>query len=208
MVIHHVPSIIPRLFKGFTWNKSRDINKIYLTFDDGPVPGVTDYVLDLLQSFDMKATFFMVGDNVRKYPQLAKRVINEGHAVGNHTFHHLNGFKTKDEIYLEDIRKCHDIVSEKLGVEARCFRPPYGRLKKSQYELIKSEWELIMWDVLSGDFDQNQSSRTCLEKTQQYTRNGSVIVFHDQPKAFPVLEQVLEPYLYFIKNNKYQTDTL
>ncbi|MCH7409164.1 polysaccharide deacetylase family protein [Belliella sp. DSM 111904] len=208
MVIHHVPSIIPRLFKGFTWNKSRDVNKIYLTFDDGPVPGVTDYVLDMLKSFEMKATFFMVGDNIRKYPQLAQRVLNEGHAVGNHTFHHLNGFKTKDELYLADIQKCHEIISSILGIDVRCFRPPYGRLKKSQYEKIKSEMELVMWDVLSGDYDKDQSSDTCLVKTKKYTRNGSVIVFHDQPKAFPILQQVLGPYLEFVKQNHFQTDTL
>lgn len=208
MIIHHIPFFFPKIFKEVTWNRDRKVNKIYLTFDDGPVPGVTDFVLDLLRRRGMKATFFMVGDNVRKHPQLAKAVRDQGHGVGNHTFHHVNGFKTADALYLEEIKACQEIIQEILDMEVKLFRPPYGRIKKSQFKQIDASMELVMWDVLTGDYDQRQSPEKCLEKAIKYTRNGSVIVFHDQQKSFPILKSMLDDYLSYLQDAGFETALL
>ncbi|AFL84486.1 putative xylanase/chitin deacetylase [Belliella baltica DSM 15883] len=208
MVIHHVPTFIPRLFKHFTWHKDRSEKKVYLTFDDGPVPGVTDFVLNELERFEMKATFFMVGDNVKKNPELAKAVRDRGHAIGNHTFHHVNGYKTPDQLYLKEVADCQSILEEVLEVKTNVFRPPYGRITKSQYNSLKSQHEIIMWDVLSGDYDLRQTSEKCLHKSIKYTQNGSVIVFHDQIKTERVIKEVLPSYLQFVHKSGFETATL
>lgn len=208
MVIHHIPTFIPKLFKHYTWHKNRAVNKIYLTFDDGPVHGVTDFVLNELERYGMKATFFMVGDNVKKNPELAKAVRDEGHAIGNHTYHHLNGYKTPDEIYLKDVRDCQSIIEEVLGVETNVFRPPYGRITKSQYKSLSPQNEIVMWDVLSGDYDAKQSAEKCLHKSIKYTQNGSVIVFHDQIKTKTIIREVLPTYLNFVHKSGFETATL
>ncbi len=208
MVIHHVPSYITSLFPGFLWHKSRDEKKIYLTFDDGPVEGVTDYVLDVLQDRKMKASFFMVGDNIRKNKPLAQRVVNEGHQVGNHSFSHLSGFQTATEAYLNDIDSCQRMIVDDLGLNTDLFRPPYGRITKKQFLRIKESYRVIMWDVLSGDFDANLSLEKCLSKTKKYCQNGSIIVFHDQLKTKDRIRQVLNPFLDFVVESGYQTDLL
>ncbi len=208
MIIHHVPSIIPKIFKDVTWNKSRAEKKVYLTFDDGPVPEVTDFVLALLAEMEMKATFFMVGDNLRKYPQLGRAVVQQGHGIGNHTFHHVNGFKTPDPIYLQEIENCQAVIKNELDLDVKLFRPPYGRITKSQFKKINPETQLIMWDVLTGDYDPTQSAKKCLEKTIKYTKNGSVIVFHDQLKSYPILRGMLRDYLLYLRKNGYQTGVL
>ncbi|MFD2033370.1 polysaccharide deacetylase family protein [Belliella marina] len=200
--------MIPKIFKHYTWHKERTEKKIYLTFDDGPVPGVTEFVLDQLESFGMKATFFMVGDNVKKYPGLAKQVVQHGHGVGNHTFHHLNGYKTPDGLYVQDVLDCQNLLQTQLGVDTRLFRPPYGRITKSQYTRLAPGHEIVMWDVLSGDYDPNQSAKKCLEKTIKYSQNGSVVVFHDQLKTKAILEDMLVDYLSFVQDMGFETDIL
>lgn len=208
MVIHHVPTFIPKLFKHFTWHKDRSAKKIYLTFDDGPVPGVTDFVLNELERFEMKATFFMVGDNVKKNPELAKAVRDRGHAIGNHTFHHVNGYKTPDYIYFKEVEDCQSVLEEVLDVETKVFRPPYGRITKSQYNSLSPQHEIVMWDVLSGDYDPSQSAEKCLQKSIKYTQNGSVIVFHDQIKTKAIIREVLPSYLQFVQKSGFETATL
>jgi peptidoglycan/xylan/chitin deacetylase (PgdA/CDA1 family) len=150
---------------------------LYLTFDDGPIEHVTPWVLDTLKKFDVKATFFCVGDNVRKNRDIYSRILDEGHAVGNHTYNHVNGWKTDTHSYFENIGLCAQEVSSRL------FRPPYGRLKRQQYESIVNHYRIVMWDVLSGDFDAATSEEKCLQNVIRYSRNGSIIVFHDSVKA-------------------------
>ncbi|MDO9551900.1 polysaccharide deacetylase family protein [Rhodonellum sp.] len=208
MLIHHVPSIISSLLPQLIWNKDRQERKVYLTFDDGPVPGVTDYVLEMLDKRKMKATFFMVGDNIRKNPMLAKEVLTCGHKVGNHTYHHLNGFQTKEAVYLQDIEKCQETIGEHLGIFTDLFRPPYGRMTRNQHKKVNSTHQVIMWDVLSGDFDLNQPAEKCLQKTIKYTKNGSIVVFHDQVKTKGILKRVLNPYLDFVSDNGFETGLL
>lgn len=208
MLIHHVPNIVSGLFPQLIWNKCRQERKVYLTFDDGPVSGITEYVLELLHKRKMKATFFMVGDNICKNPKLAIEVLKSGHQIGNHTYHHLNGFHTKESVYLQDMEKCQEAIGVHLGINTDLFRPPYGRITRRQYKKVKDTHQVIMWDVLSGDFDSNQTSEKCLQKSIQYTKNGSIVVFHDQLKTKETLKRVLDPYLEFISDNGYETGLL
>ncbi|GGF19548.1 polysaccharide deacetylase family protein [Echinicola rosea] len=208
MIVHHVPIIIKWLFPKFTWNRDRQKSNIYLTFDDGPVPGVTDFVLDELAKHHMKATFFCVGDNVRKHPGLAKRIIEEGHQIGNHTYSHLNGSKTENGAYIANVAKCSDMIYEVTKTHPRLFRPPYGRINAKQAGLLSKEFELVMWDVLSGDYDQRQLPETCLRKTKKHTKNGAIILFHDQQKTAGIIRKVLPTYLKFVQQKGYQAELL
>ena len=196
MIIHHVPQILQAAFAQYTWHKNRDSNEIYLTFDDGPVVGITDKVLTILEKFDVKATFFMVGDNVRKNPNLALQVQAAGHQIGNHTYYHIRGNKSTTEKYLEDFQRCQDVLQEVLGMDAKIFRPPYGRITFEQARFIRKTHELIMWDVLSGDYDRRIPAAKCLKKSIKHTRNGSIIVFHDQEKTVERLPILLTEFLH------------
>ncbi|WP_338081000.1 polysaccharide deacetylase family protein [Aquiflexum gelatinilyticum] len=206
--MHHVPSLIPKVFDKFIWNKNRDEKTIYLTFDDGPVPEITDFVLNELAKRDMKATFFMVGANVEKHPNLAKEVLQGGNGIGNHTFNHLDGYRNPDALYLENIEKCQKILQDTLEVSPVNFRPPYGKISKTQSKLILAHHQIVMWDVLSGDYDQDQSAEKCLSKTIQYSRNGSIVLFHDQQKTEKIVKKVLPDYLDFIIDKGFQTGVL
>ncbi|MEI7662653.1 MAG: polysaccharide deacetylase family protein [Bacteroidota bacterium] len=150
---------------------------IYITFDDGPIPGATPDVIAILKRYKATATFFMVGDNVRKYPDLFTRVKDEGHAIGNHTFHHLNGWTTSPGAYLEDVRRCNELTGTRL------FRPPYGRFTPSQYFLLRKDYRFILWSVLTNDFNRNTTAEQCLKNAIDFTRDGSVVVFHDHLKS-------------------------
>lgn len=160
---------------------------IYLTFDDGPIPEVTEFVLETLEKYHAKATFFCIGDNVHKYPLIFDRLKYHGHSIGNHTFNHLNGWETNDEKYLNNVNQCDQM----LGNQAKLFRPPYGRIKKSQAKLILPKKDIVMWDVLSGDFSSSISPERCLNKTLKYTRPGSILLFHDSIKAKNNMEYAL-----------------
>ncbi len=187
MYLVKTPFLLRWLYPDLVWKKP-SANTIYITFDDGPIPEVTPFVLNALADYDAKATFFCIGDNVRKYPEIYQEVIKAGHSIGNHTFNHLNGWNTDDEKYLENIGECAEYVKSDL------FRPPYGKIKKSQIRKLKTrhpDIKVIMWDVLSGDFDQNLSPENCLENVLRTTAPGSIIVFHDSLKAFDRLKYVL-----------------
>ncbi|WP_026897932.1 polysaccharide deacetylase family protein [Daejeonella oryzae] len=188
MYLAYSPFWLRWLYRDLTWHKSRKEKCIYLTFDDGPIPVVTPWVLNTLKDFNIKATFFCIGENVFKYPEVYQQILNDGHSVGNHTYNHLKGWKTADEIYLANVSQCAGFVKSSL------FRPPYGRIKKSQIANLKSQFpnlEIIMWDVLSGDFDQDLNPEKCLQNVLKHTQNGSVIVFHDSLKAFDRLKYAL-----------------
>ncbi|CAM1351998.1 polysaccharide deacetylase family protein [Tenacibaculum crassostreae] len=174
------PRILKQLFAKYTWSFFTHKKEIYVTFDDGPIPEVTEFVLDQLKEYNAKATFFCIGDNVRKYPAIFSRIVSEGHTVGNHTFNHLNGWKTSNDTYFENTNKCEKLLNQKT----KLFRPPYGRIKKSQAKhLLAKGYKIIMWDVLSADFDTNISKEKCLQNVVKNTKKGSIIVFHDSIKA-------------------------
>lgn len=175
-----------------------DEPKLYLTFDDGPVPEITPWVLDVLKQYRVTATFFCVGDNVGKHPQIYKRIIDEGHHVGNHTFNHLNGWNTDTAIYMANINKCAEVLNSSL------FRPPYGKLKPSQVKRLKKQYKIIMWDVLSGDYDKETAPEQCLENVITGMRNGSIIVFHDSKRAFRNLQHALPKAIEFAQDNGYE----
>ncbi len=208
MLIHHVPSFVQGLFPKYVWHKSRQEKAVYLTFDDGPVPGVTDFVLEELAKRQMLATFFMVGDNVVRHPSLAIKVKEQGHQIGNHTHNHLNGNLFPTQEYLDNVEKCQSTINEVLDVRTTLFRAPYGRMKKDQRKSIAQTHRIIMWDVISGDYDIRQRPEQCLAKIKQYTCNGSIILFHDQKKTERIIFSVLPAYLDFIQRQGYHTNLL
>jgi peptidoglycan-N-acetylglucosamine deacetylase len=188
MYLIKTPWLLKKLYPKLTWHMPPGKPSIFLTFDDGPIPIVTPFVLKILKEHYAKATFFCIGDNVDKHPGIFEQVKNDGHAIGNHTYNHLRGWKTEDDIYVENSLKADAILHTNL------FRPPYGRIKRSQVNLLqkaKPQLQFIMWDVLSGDFDINLNPEKCLQNVLKHTRPGSIIVFHDSLKAFPRLEYVL-----------------
>lgn len=217
------PLLLKWYYSNLIWNMDRSKKIVYLTFDDGPIPNVTDFVLNTLKSFNVKATFFCIGDNIIKHPEVFERLKTAGHQIGNHTFNHLKGWKTADETYVENFLKCQQLTQTHL------FRPPYGKIKKSQIKSIKakvqslkptthpqdlelktidSRLDIIMWDVLSGDFDQKLSPEKCLKNVINNTRNGSIIVFHDSLKAFDRLKYILPKTIQYLSDKGYQFGTL
>lgn len=191
---------IKRLFSNYVWDVPNIENKVYLTFDDGPTPEITHWTLNQLKNYNAKATFFCIGDNIRKYPEVLKEVLKEGHCIGNHTFNHLNGWKTNTQDYIENA-KLFEKEYGKLSTEnCQLFRPPYGKIKPSQSKILrKMGYKIIMWDVLSVDFDVTITPEQCLENVLQNVHSGSIIVFHDSVKAFANLEYVLPRTLEFLK---------
>nr|WP_229201889.1 polysaccharide deacetylase family protein [Arsenicibacter rosenii] len=175
------------IYPDFWWKSDDSEPVIYLTFDDGPIPEVTEFVLEQLDKYAAQATFFCIGDNVRKHREIFYKVIEAGHYIGNHTFNHLNGWKNEDVTYLENIQRCQ----QEIGFDTPFFRPPYGRIKKSQAAQLLDHYAVVMWDVLTGDFDQSMTPETCLRKTIQYTEPGSIVVFHDSWKAWPNMRYTL-----------------
>jgi peptidoglycan/xylan/chitin deacetylase (PgdA/CDA1 family) len=199
------PLLLKWYYPSLTWNKSRNEKVIYLTFDDGPIPDVTSFVLNTLKSFDAKATFFCIGDNIQKHPDIFEALKAAGHRIGNHTFNHLKGWKTKDEVYVQNFLKCQELTGTNL------FRPPYGRIKKSQISAInalKPDVDMIMWDVLSGDFDLELTPEKCFQNVINHTSNGSIVVFHDSLKAFDRLEYTLPRILKHFHELGYSFGTL
>ena len=202
MYFINAPFFLRWYYPDVTWNKSREEKKLYLTFDDGPIPEITPWILDTLGKWNIKATFFCVGANIEKYPDIFQRLVMEGHRVGNHTFNHLKGWDCSDEDYITNIFKCHKLTNSTL------FRPPYARAKKSQLKQLKKDFEFIYWDVLSGDFDINISGEKCLKNVLRYTKNGSIIVFHDNIKAIPRLQHALPQVIQHYLDKGYSFHTL
>ena len=196
--------IFKKLFSNYVWDIPNSENKVYLTFDDGPTPEITEWTLNQLKEYNAKATFFFIGDNVRKYPEIFQKVINEGHSIGNHTFNHLNGWETSTSDYIENV-KLYEIEHNKLNTEhCQLFRPPYGKIKSSQSKILrKFGYKIIMWNIISYDFDAKISKEQCLENVLKNVKTGSIIVFHDSKKAFKNLEYVLPRTLEFLKKKGY-----
>ena len=186
--------------------------EIFLTFDDGPIPEITPWVLSVLKTYNAKATFFCVGANIKKHPELFQQILAEGHSVGNHTYNHLNGWKTKTKDYIDNTEKCKKIITnvhpQSSIIHCPLFRPPYGKLKRSQYSRLITQYSLIMWDVLSGDFDQKLSEEKCLKNVISKTREGSIVVFHDSLKAKKNLFYVLPKFMDHFSKQGFRFDRL
>ena len=179
-------------YSGLVWNMDRQHKNLYLTFDDGPHETATPFVLDTLQQYNAKATFFCIGKNVAAHPAIYQRILTEGHAVGNHTYNHLNGWKTDTDVYLQDIQRTAQLVTSRL------FRPPYGRISRLQSKLLRETgalqqpaFDIVMWDVLSGDFDTAITGEQCLKNVLLHAQKGSIVVLHDSAKAWDRLHYVL-----------------
>jgi peptidoglycan/xylan/chitin deacetylase (PgdA/CDA1 family) len=200
---------IKKIFNNLVWDIPNSDNKIYLTFDDCPIPELTEWVLDLLKSEEIKATFFCIGDNIKKYPEVYKRILSEGHQTGNHTFNHLNGWKTETNHYIENLKLC-ETEHLKLNTEhSFLFRPPYGKIKPSQSKAIRNlGYKIIMWDVLSYDFDSTISKEKCLENVISNTEQASIIVFHDSVKAEKNLKYVLPKAIQILKDKGFVFDVI
>lgn len=192
MYLHHPPQWLRGLFPQITWKLPTDEKIIYLSFDDGPEPTVTPKVLKLLNDYNAKGSFFCIGENALREKNLLEEIRQEGHVIGNHSFSHLNGWKTNTRDYLADVEKCRQILGGRL------FRPPYGKITPRQLQALVPSYKVIMWDLLSGDFDLHLKKEKCLEILIKYTKKGSISVLHDSIKASEklmyVLPQILDHY--------------
>ena len=190
------PRLLRKYYKDSVWRMNKDEPVIYLTFDDGPIEGLTPWVLDTLKQYGVKATFFCVGNNVEINHLIYERILNEGHKAGNHTYDHIKGWKSKTRDYLQNVERCEQLTKTKL------FRPPYGRIKMPQFTRLIKEYKIVFWDVLTYDYDKLVTPETCLQNSIKYTRNGSIVVFHDNMKAQKNLKFVLPKYIeHFLKLN-------
>ena len=201
------PWWLKRLYPGLVWRPASPSDKktVYLTFDDGPHPDATPYVLDELKRYGARATFFCIGKNVQLYPQIYRRILENGHRVGNHTQNHLSGWKVSDKKYLEDIRDAARYIDSDL------FRPPYGRITRFQSKLLRGKpfhFQVIMWDVLSGDFDVSINAARCARNVIRHAADGSIVVFHDSEKAFPRLREALPAVLEHFTGLGYQLEAI
>lgn len=203
--------IIKSIFSNYVWNIPNNEKKVFLTFDDGPTQEITEWVLAQLKKYNFKATFFCIGNNIEKHPELFSQLITEGHTIGNHTFNHVKGWNTTNKTYVREVEKC-ELLIQKWSIanhQSKLFRPPYGKIKPSQSrKLRKLGYKIIMWDVLSADYKQTITKEKCLENVVKNLESGSIIVFHDSVKAFSNLEFVLPKTLQFLSENGYQCEII
>ena len=179
---YHLPQYI---IKDTIWRIKNSDKNIFLTFDDGPNPATTPYILDILDKNSIKATFFCIGKNVDHRPTLFDEIIKRGHAVGNHTYSHLKGWRSSDQEYINDINLAAQYIPGNI------FRPPYGQMKRSQIKLLRDQYKIYFWSVLSWDFNESLSAKTCVNRVVPKTRSGDIIVFHDSSKAFERMQSAL-----------------
>jgi peptidoglycan-N-acetylglucosamine deacetylase len=201
------PWLLKKLYPSYLWNMKTNEKVVYLTFDDGPHPEVTPFVLHELKKHDALASFFCIGKNVVAHPEIYKQILDEGHTTGNHTYNHLNGWKVKDDVYLKDI------VEASRHIDSSFFRPPYGRITAFQAKNLSAAMKgkkarVIMWEVLSGDFDESITAIESLQNVVFKSRPGSIIVFHDSEKAYSKLQYVLPRVLQFFSEEKYRFEAL
>lgn len=185
MKLYKTPSLVQKAVSGIVWKIPTQKPEIFLTFDDGPTPEVTPWALDLLKRYNAKATFFCLGKNIEKHPEIFERIKIEGHAIGNHSYDHPKGKDTANGKYFENIERAGHLIESKL------FRPPYGSLKISQYQKLKQKYKIVLWDLLSYDFEPDLDIEESIRKMKGNVENGSILVFHDSEKAFPQLKIIL-----------------
>ena len=193
------PAIYLRwIYPKAVWRMNRRKKAIYITFDDGPIPEATPYILDVLDQFNVKATFFMVGENAKKHPQEFQMVIDRGHRIGNHTFNHIGGFRYLSENYLENTDKANELLKTDL------FRPPHGWMRWMQYHVLSRHYRIIMWDLVTRDYSKRLTAADVVENVKRYTRNGSIITFHDSLKSIDKLRTALPASLQWLKEQGYE----
>ena len=207
-----VPNFIQRFFPNIIWKKTNNEKKIWLTFDDGPEEEVTEFILETLKKLNIKASFFLIGKNIQEFPELTKEIIKKGHIVGNHSFSHLNGFKSKNEEYIYDIELGQKLINEKLvemGItnKIKIFRPPYGRILPRQIKRLKENYKIVMWDVFSWDFKKNISPEKIYSNVIDNVVEGSILVFHNNKKSLNNLKLILEDTLVKLKEKGFVFST-
>lgn len=198
MFIEQPPQFLRILYPKAIWRMNKNEKAVYLTFDDGPIPVVTPWVLDLLDKYKIKATFFMVGDNVRKHPEEFQMVVNRGHRIGNHTFNHIRGLDYKEDSYLENTDKANAYLKTNL------FRPPHGYMSPKQYRTLKDKYKIIMWDLVTRDYNRKLNGKQVLGKVKKYVRNGSIITFHDSIKSEENLKYALPRAIEWLQEQGYE----
>jgi len=209
-----VPQWIKSLFSEFIWRIPTQEKVIYLTFDDGPIPEVTDYVLETLAKYNAKASFFCVGENIAKNPSVFAKLVSDGHTVGNHTYNHVKGWQMTDEAYLGNIIKFEMQIQNFAKAQhihlpaAKLFRPPYGRITTSQARKLKPKYKIVMWEVLTCDYDKTLSPEDCLKNAIKYTKPGSVVLFHDSLKAARNMKYALPKYLAYFSSLGFRFERL
>ncbi len=196
------PGILKSLYKSCIWNFSPVVPAVYLTFDDGPHPKATPFVLEQLKKYGAKATFFCIGKNVVEQPEIYQQILLDGHSVGNHTHNHLNGWKTATDKYVANIKEAAQYIRSNL------FRPPYGRISPFQIKELKKDYRIIMWDVLSGDFDTEITGETCLQNVVFKLQPGSIVVFHDSEKAWDRMSYALPRILEHCKRQGWEVKAI
>ncbi|WP_299823428.1 polysaccharide deacetylase family protein [uncultured Pontibacter sp.] len=209
--LYKTPALLKKLLPAYTWHREATQDKIlYLTFDDGPIPEATPWVLEQLEKYKAKATFFCVGDNVQKHPAIASMIQQQGHVLANHTFNHLNGWHAELKPYLENVALCQQELEKYFPAKTtpQLYRPPYGRITRNQAKQLQGQYEIIMWDVLTNDYDNSLSPEKCLRKSIESTQNGSIIVFHDSLKAKRNMMYALPRYLEHFTSLGYTFETL
>jgi len=196
------PDLLRPFLGKLLWRKKSSGKVIYITFDDGPVPEVTPRVLDMLDEYNLKATFFCVGENVEKYPELYHEILRRGHKTGNHTYNHLKGISVPTADYVANVKKASELI------DSRLFRPPYGRINFKQKKALQREYEIVMWDLITYDYNQNLTPNNILQNIKRYTRNGSLVVFHDSIKAERNMLTVLPRAIEYWNSKGYRFEVL
>lgn len=198
-VIIKPSKFLRKLFKSLIWERKNNQKEIWLTFDDGPHPKTTDFILKTLKEENIKATFFLVGEQIETFPDLYKRIKLEGHTIGNHTYSHLNGWITKNKIYFNDIEKCQKLMPENL-----LFRPPYGKLSFWQIKKLKKQFKLVLWDVLSGDYKKNITPFQVKKNILKHSESGSIIVMHNNKNSLAKIKPILKSTIRELKRKKFK----
>ena len=202
MFIEQPPFFYRALFPGVIWRIPSDKKCVYLTFDDGPIPEITPWVLDTLDRYGIKATFFCVGDNVRKYPEVYQMILDRGHRVGNHTFNHIQGIRFWTKNYVANVKKAAELIKSNF------FRPPHGHMRFPQVLMLRSSYKIIMWDVVTRDYSPHMTPNGVLNVVKNYTRNGSIIVFHDSLKSEVNMKGALPRAIEWLQQNGYEFKTI
>ncbi|MEM7658262.1 MAG: polysaccharide deacetylase family protein [Bacteroidota bacterium] len=191
MYLKKIPALLQKQLPEVQWRVDTHDPVLYLTFDDGPTPEITEWVLAQLAECEAKATFFCIGKNVRQHPHITHQILDQGHSIGNHTEHHLNGWRTAHKIYLRDILQAQQTIQEYTGTRTRLYRPPYGRMSMPQIHDVKRSHHIVMMDVISGDFDLKRNASDCAQTVIRYAKPGSIVLFHDSVKVWSRLEGAL-----------------